>query len=55
MTQSGYDTGELGAGFSRGLSNRFSVYGEVDYRFELGGGGTEVRGTSGSLGFRYWW
>jgi outer membrane autotransporter protein len=56
LTRMGHDTGELGAGFSRGVTERFSVHGEIDYRFDLGSGeGLALRGTSGTLGFRYYW
>lgn len=55
-TRIGYDSGEVGLGFSRSLDNQFSVYGELDYMFSLDDeNGAEIKGASASLGFRYYW
>jgi outer membrane autotransporter protein len=56
VTDIGYTSAELGGGLSMSVSERFSVYAEVDHLFSLDDDDeTQEKGTSGSLGFRYYW
>jgi outer membrane autotransporter protein len=52
-TQLGYDSGELGAGFTLALNDKVNLYGEIDHLFALGGGAGELsKGISGAIGIR---
>jgi outer membrane autotransporter protein len=52
-TKTGYDTGEVGAGFTVALNENVSLYSEVDHRFALGNSANaNTRGLAGSIGVR---
>jgi outer membrane autotransporter protein len=54
-TQTGYNSAELGGGFTWSLTHKLSLYGEIDHLFPMGSSSTETRGTSGSVGLRWDW
>jgi OOP family OmpA-OmpF porin len=52
-TKTGYDTGELGVGFTVALNENVSLYSEVDHRFAMGSSASaNSRGLAGSIGVR---
>jgi outer membrane autotransporter protein len=52
-TRNGYDSGEVGAGFTLALTDGVSLYGELDHAFALGSDASELsKGVSASLGVR---
>jgi outer membrane autotransporter protein len=52
-TQTGYDAGEIGVGFTLALTEGLSLYGELDHVFALGSGASELsKGMAASIGVR---
>jgi fibronectin-binding autotransporter adhesin len=52
-TQNGYDSGEIGAGFTLQLTDGVSLYGELGHTFAMGGSASESsKGVTASLGVR---
>jgi autotransporter family porin len=52
-TKTGYDTGEVGVGFTVALNENVSLYSEVDHRFAMGSSASaNSRGLAGSIGVR---
>jgi outer membrane autotransporter protein len=56
QTQTGYDSGEAGLGFTLALSDGVILYGELDHVFSIGGDANRFsKGVSGSVGVRINW
>jgi outer membrane autotransporter protein len=52
-TSTGYDSGEVGAGFTVALNENVSLYSEVDHRFAMGSSASaNSHGIAGSIGVR---
>jgi outer membrane autotransporter protein len=52
----GYTSGEVGAGLSWALTDKMSLYGEIDRMFSMDDNAQQVRkGTSGTVGVKWDW